>query len=915
MSTQELEGLTQQLSEHIKVIESITKDTPIAEYKSAIDKFNEIRAKIEPAFYDKTGKHLNSGGTLPHYGYQKKVKKRDKAVSELRSAAFGLLDITNDQVKPYVRDIEIAEQKKVEAQKSLDLQKKQEAEAESLAAQQRVEEQKKAARATDQQRLDQERVDAQLGESSNQFIQGRSEGVETDVNKNSQNLAGMGNLFGSIDPSLRPLGEAIESQGNRFFGADFQSGQTFLGDEALAGIRGMALQSLEDANPELANQIQRQITRNQNFENVLDQGLQNIAQGTAQTDTTGELRQMLPQLEGLGNQVQGAQNRFQTQIGNLGQQASNVTRQFGRESQGLAQNQQQALQSLANQMSMDQSRNLSENQRILQNQLSGIGDIRDTSRSQQFNLSGLADQSSSLRNELTQGQRFGVNPLERNLGMLDEAGGLNQQLLGLAGRGGEISGQANQALSGLSDYLNQNIDVAGFRDLASRAEASPEDIQGLRQSGVQAANQFGNLLSKTSADESRILGQLNDVRSQFQNMSQAEDPRFASYKTAQQEELDYQKNSQIRQIQEDFARRGLSGSSAELNAIQNINNQFGRQGRSLSAELGMQQMGRQDNALRTLSQLSGQEADLLSRNINQMSGLTGQRQNALASGITSADALRQSGLGARGAFIGAGNQAASGLAQQQEGLAQQQLANQYQALGQEQGTLQDVLSNTQNLFSQRQNAQEGINQLYNQAIQQDIANRSNLGGQALSRDANLLNLQTGAERDAFGTQVGLQSDTARNLNDILTQKYNTGLGDIGFRSGLENQLLNVKQGLAKSGFDATQSGVGAQQGLLSQGQNLLQTIYGQGQQRSFDDISRMSALDQLMGSSANRAVNLQTGLSSAPLNLIGQTGAALAPFTEGANQAKQLELDSLMSGLQLLTKFPELKFASNAIGG
>jgi len=105
----------------------------------------------------------------------------------------------------------------------------------------------------------------------------------------------------------------------------------------------------------------------------------------------------------------------------------------------------------------------------------------------------------------------------------------------------------------------------------------------------------------------------------YEGISQGADPRFQEFQDAQFALMDSNRRQQLGETGQYFSRRGLGGTSAELNAMNRLNAGFGMQRQQLGAQLGMQQLGRQDTAL-------GQQAGML--------GMANQARQAEMEAIT-----------------------------------------------------------------------------------------------------------------------------------------------------------------------------------------------------------------------------------------------------------------------------------------
>lgn len=154
-------------------------------------------------------------------------------------------------------------------------------------------------------------------------------------------------------------------------------------------------------------------------------------------------------------------------------------------------------------------------------------------------------------------------------------------------------------------------------------------------------------------------GGLNQAQQQTANIAQtlqgvgqgAADPRFEAYRQSQLGLLETQKQGELGRASESLSRRGLGGSSAELNAGTSINNQYNQQQQSLSSQLGLQSLGRQDNALQNALSAYSQSGQLglaggqfQSGILGQQAGLNQQNFGNTLQQVQSANAARGSNL-------------------------------------------------------------------------------------------------------------------------------------------------------------------------------------------------------------------------------------------------------------------------------
>lgn len=150
-------------------------------------------------------------------------------------------------------------------------------------------------------------------------------------------------------------------------------------------------------------------------------------------------------------------------------------------------------------------------------------------------------------------------------------------------------------------------------------------------SGIQATNSALNSLG----------GSVGGIASRLNAIGQSGiDPAFDKLRNAQLAQLDSQQAAQQRNQSDFFSRRGISGSSAALNAQNNLSNQFGQQGQLLTSQLGLQGLQRADMANQQALSAYGQQAGLTQQQFgNYQAGVqSGNQQeeltlNALTAGI------------------------------------------------------------------------------------------------------------------------------------------------------------------------------------------------------------------------------------------------------------------------------------------
>lgn len=101
-------------------------------------------------------------------------------------------------------------------------------------------------------------------------------------------------------------------------------------------------------------------------------------------------------------------------------------------------------------------------------------------------------------------------------------------------------------------------------------------------------------------------GRLGGIADRLQGISQGNDPRFAAFQEGQFGLLNAQRGQALRDQGNTLARTGVTGSVA-LNEQNKVGGQFDLQKRALSGQLGLQQLGRQDQALLNQVGVLGQQ--------------------------------------------------------------------------------------------------------------------------------------------------------------------------------------------------------------------------------------------------------------------------------------------------------------------
>ena len=248
----------------------------------------------------------------------------------------------------------------------------------------------------------------------------------------------------------------------------------------------------------------------------------------------------------------------------------------------------------------------------------------------QEDLKPLTDTISDSQDKFTTG--FDVDPEVLNFSI--------DQLIGKKDRNGRVGGIANDLVNAQNAFGQTVTD-------------SNKGLQGFQ-------GQLGGVSDRLGQIRGDFESRLGGLRQRFQGISTGEDPRFEALRQAQLGQLDSNQQAQQAQQAGFFGRRGLGGSSAALNAQQQLAGGFDAQRNTLTAQLGMQQLGRQDQALQQLLGINAQQAQFGAGLEGQRAGITGQQaglqQQQLQNRLGQLDRLGQAKMQRAGIF-----QSAAGL--------------------------------------------------------------------------------------------------------------------------------------------------------------------------------------------------------------------------------------------------------------
>jgi hypothetical protein len=279
-------------------------------------------------------------------------------------------------------------------------------------------------------------------------------------------------------------------------------------------------------------------------------------------------------------------------------------------------------------------------------------------------------------------------------------------------------------------------------------------------------------LGDISTDLSNIdISSLSQAQQQTVDIAQAlqrtgtgeADPRFDAYRQSQLNLLESQKENELRASSEMLSRRGLGGTAAEQNAAAAIEQKYGQKAQSLSSELGLQSLSRQDTALQNALAAYGQSGSL---------GLSGANLEAALLEQQAETAGQQAGISTQEAAIRAQQ---AGISGQQAGITTQQadlsgqranvLAQQAGISGQQAG----ITTQQADLSGQR----AGITGQQAALNQQNLANQSSL----LQNTASIYGQQSALNQQNLANQLS-QIETANTARTAGLEALTAGLQNL-----------------------------------------------------------------------------------------------------------------------------------------
>lgn len=257
----------------------------------------------------------------------------------------------------------------------------------------------------------------------------------------------------------------------------------------------------------------------------------------------------------------------------------------------------------------------------------------------------------------------------------------------------------NQFTQGINDELGnlRGIGSAAGVQAGERTRAIEAQIAQQQQQQGQNVDALGSRINQVDALRGQFGSGIGGLIAAQQGRAQGIDPRFDEFRQNQLAQLNANEQRQQAGQSEFFNRRGLGGSSAALNAQNRVSGGFNKQRATLTSQLGLQQLGRQDDALIQQQSLFGQQAQIGSGLIGQGAGF----QNQIAGLQFQGNQFGLQGQQQIGQNQQFNSQFQSGLAGQRAGLQQTRLTGLQGALTSrntaEQQRLQAITAGLENL--------------------------------------------------------------------------------------------------------------------------------------------------------------------------------------------------------------------------
>lgn len=432
----------------------------------------------------------------------------------------------------------------------------------------------------------------------------------------------------------------------------------------------------------------------------------------------------------------------------------------------------------------------------------------------------LSDSGRDIFDPLQQGQRdssgsgdgFGLGALagpdqaqlvdfsgQGNLGR-GQLGQLNQQSdVAVDTRIGDLANQQFDTLGGLGqqqqqltqDFSNQlgqfgQQDQQGIQALLQQASGAPQDLATSLFGNSQGGNsiqQFLNAAGEIAGDPNSLgqfLNPLQNAQQEAGNLSTQVQQEADALISANEEQSRFDQEQATQSLNDQLAARGLSNSSAAIDALTSQNNKFSRgraqdsarirsqaQNQAFQQRLGA--LGQSGNLASIGGQLSnaGSNTQLRGADVGGRLGLGAQGQGA-TNAFNQFQAGRQN-LGDIGSLLQQLNSSRQGTAQNQFGLNQQALNQPFNTLQQQQGVLGQNESRVQGIDQQSFANQGSISDRFAQLFSQLGAFGQQAGGQAaqISNQGAQTQFQNAANQgagagQAFGTALSFLGQLGQN---------------------------------------------------------------------------------------------------------------------------------------------------------
>ena len=365
---------------------------------------------------------------------------------------------------------------------------------------------------------------------------------------------------------------------------------------------------------------------------------------------------------------------------------------------------------------------------------------------------------------------------------------------------GQIGGQQQQLTQDFANQLGQfgQQNQAGIQGLLQQASGAPQDLASLLQNNAQGGNsiqQFIDAASGVSGNQNALnqfIDPLQNAQQQAGNLNTQVQQEANELISANEEQSRFEQEQANQSLNDQLSARGLSNSSAAIDALSSQNQRFSRsraqdssrirsqaQNQAFQQRLGA--LGQQGNLASIGGQLAnaGTNTQLRGADVGGRLGLGAQGQGS-TNAFNQFQAGRQN-VGDIGSLLQQLNSSQQGTAQNVFGLNQQALNQPFNTLQQQQGVLGQNEARVQGIDQQSFANQGSIVDRFQQLFSQLGSFGQQAGGQAaqISNQGAQNQFQNAANQQRGAGQAAATSlDFLSQLGQQQPQQATPGTGGV-----------------------------------------------------------------------------------------------------------------------------------------